>query len=204
MSLTGRISATRGALIKLRGNLELITDGKNILEVKRDRLVAELNNLLKELSRRDELEKHLAQIYAEFKESMANLGYASVSSTAKSIPKMKIDVLPISVMGVIAPRIRIKEKPEISSIQDIGLYKIAEEMRDLIEQLLHMAQIEAEIERIAYELLRINRKVNALEKVIIPSVEKQLRYIEDVLLDEDLEEFSRTKHVRNLIGREKI
>jgi V/A-type H+-transporting ATPase subunit D len=204
MSLTGRVTATRGALIKLRSNLKLVTDGKNILKVKRDRLVGELNNLIKEFDRRKKLEKRLTWIYEDFKEATANLGYEHIASTALPISKIKIHIRPISIMGVIVPKITVKEKPRIDSIQDMELYKIAGNMSDLIDELLHIAQIETEIERIANELLRINRKVNALERVIIPSAEKQVRYIEELLLDEDLEEFSRTKHVRNVIGREKI
>ncbi len=204
MSLTGRVTATRGALIKLKTNLKLVTDGKNILKVKRDRLVGELNNLIKEFDRRKKLENRLTGVYEDFKEATANLGYEHVASTSLSISKIKIQVRPISIMGVIVPKITVKEKPRIDSIEDMELYKIANDMRDLIDELLHVAQIETEIERIANELLRINRKVNALERVIIPSAEKQVRYIEELLLDEDLEEFSRTKHVRNVIGREKV
>jgi V/A-type H+-transporting ATPase subunit D len=204
MSLTGRVTATRGALIRLRTNLKLITDGKNILKVKRDRLVGELNNLIKEFDRRKKLENRLTGVYEDFKEATANLGYEHIASTFLPISKIKIQVRPISIMGVIVPKITVKEKPRIDSIQDMELYKIAGNMSDLIDELLHIAQIETEIERIANELLRINRKVNALEKVIIPSAEKQVRYIEELLLDEDLEEFSRIKHVRNVRGREKI
>ena len=201
MSLTGRVTPTRGALIKLTANLELIRDGKNILKIKRDHLVGELNNLLKELGRRTEIENQFMDVYSEFKEVMATLGYAKVSSTAKSISELKTEVTPISIMGVIVPKIRVLEKPQIDSIQDMGLYEVAENIGNLVDQLLFVAQIETRIERIAYELLRINRKVNALEKVIIPSAEKQIKLIQDLLIDEDLEEFSRNKHVRNLIGR---
>ena len=201
MSLTGRVTPTRGALIKLTANLELIRDGKNILKIKRDHLVGELNNLLKELGRRTEIENQFMDVYSEFKEVMATLGYAKVSSTAKSISELKTEVTPISIMGVIVPKIRVLEKPQIDSIQDMGLYEVAENIGNLVDQLLFEAQIETRIERIAYELLRINRKVNALEKVIIPSAEKQIKLIQDLLIDEDLEEFSRNKHVRNLIGR---
>jgi V/A-type H+-transporting ATPase subunit D len=203
MSLTGRVTATRGALIRLRSNLKLIQDGKNILKVKRDRLVGELNNLIKQLGKRDLLEKRLKEIYDEFMQATVNLGYEHLASSALPVSRIKIDVKPISVMGVVVPKLKIKEKPRIDSIQDLELYNAARKLGDLMNDLLSIAQVETEIERIANELLRINRKVNALERIIIPSAEKQVTYIQELLLDEDLEEFSRTKHVRNVIGREK-
>ena len=202
MALIGRISATRGALVKLRNDLELIRSGKNVLEVKRDRLVGELNNLFSELNRSGKIEDQLMEIYMHLKEAFTTLGYATVASTAASISKIKIEVIQVSIMGVVVPKITVKEKPQINSIQNISLHEVAEKMQTIIDELLHIAQIEARIERISHELMAINRKVNALEKVIIPKYEKQVRYIEDLLLDEDLEDFDRIKHVRDIIGRE--
>lgn len=189
--------------MRLRSNLQLIQDGKNILKVKRDRLVGELNNLIKQLGKRDMLEARLAEIYGAFKEATVNLGFELVASSALPISKIKIDVKPVSVMGVVVPRLRVIERPRIDSIEEMELYSVAQKLGDLMSELLFIAQVETQIERIANELLRINRKVNALERIIIPSAERQVRYIQELLLDEDLEDFSRTKHVRNVIGREK-
>ena len=203
MSLTGRVTATRGALMRLRSNLQLVQDGKNILKVKRDRLVGELNNLIKQLGKRDVLERRLAELYDAFRDATVNLGFERVASSALPISKIKIDVKPVSIMGVVVPKLKIIERPRIDSVEEMELHSVAEKLGDLMSELLLVAQIETEIERIANELLRINRKVNALERIIIPSAEKQVRYIQELLLDEDLEDFSRTKHVRNVIGREK-
>jgi V/A-type H+-transporting ATPase subunit D len=83
------------------------------------------------------------------------------------------------------------------------LYRLAEKQLTLIDELLNVAQIEASVERIANELMKVNRKVNALEKVIIPTYLKQIRYIEDSLFDEELEDFARIKHIQTVLGREK-
>jgi V/A-type H+-transporting ATPase subunit D len=142
-------------------------------------------------------------LYDAFGEATVNLGFEQVASSALTVSKIKIDVKPVSIMGVVVPKIKVIDKPQIDSIKEMELYSVAEKLGDLMSELLFVAQIETEIERIANELLRINRKVNALERIIIPSAEKQVRYIQELLLDEDLEDFSRTKHVRNIIGREK-
>jgi len=203
MAFIGRTTATRGTLIKLRDTLEFIQNGQEILKMKRDRLAGELNSLLSRLSSREEAEKGLMEIYADLKEALASLGYATVSSTASSISQMKTDVNLISIMGVVVPKITVKEKPQINSILDMSLFKVAKRLQTEIDELLNVAQIEANIERIAYELMMINRKVNALEKVIIPAYVKLIRYIEDLLFDEDLEDFARIKHFRDVAGRKK-
>jgi len=203
MAFTGKITATRGNLLKLRTTLNFVQSAMDILEMKRDRLAAELNSLLHELTRRQKAEKQLMEIYRDLKIALATLGYSKVFSTGSAIPKMKVEVNSISVMGAIVPKVTIKEKPQIGSIENISLYQVAEKHLKLIDELFYVAQIEAGIERVAYELMKVNRKVNALEKVIIPTYERQIRYIEDLLFDEELEDFARVKHVKAVLGRKK-
>jgi len=203
MAFTGKITATRGNLLKLRTTLNFVQSAMDILEMKRDRLAAELNRLLHELTRRQKAEKQLMEIYRDLKIALATLGYSKVFSTGSAIPKMKVEVNSISVMGAIVPKVTIKEKPQIGSIENISLYQVAEKHLKLIDELFYVAQIEAGIERVAYELMKVNRKVNALEKVIIPTYERQIRYIEDLLFDEELEDFARVKHVKAVLGRKK-
>ncbi len=203
MAFAGRTTATRGTLIRLRDTLAFIQNGKDILKMKRDRLAGELNSNLGELARREKIEKQLLEVYQDLKEAMASQGYFKVSSTATSVSKMKVQVNPISIMGVAMPKILVTEKPQINAIKDMSLHEVAEKLQGLIDELLSLAQIETIIERIAYELMMINRKVNALEKVVLPEYAKLIRYIEDSLFDEDLEEFARIKHFRDVVGRKK-
>jgi V/A-type H+-transporting ATPase subunit D len=203
MAFIGRTTATRGALIRLRDNLEFIRNGMEILKMKRDSLARELNGLLGELNRREEAERQLMLVYEDLKAALAVEGFAAVSFAASSISKMKVDVNPISIMGVVVPKITLKEKPQMDSIENVGLYEVAEKLQVLFAELLNVAQVEASIERVAYELMMINRKVNALEKVIIPAYAKLIRHIENLLFDEDLEEFARIKHFRDVSGRKR-
>jgi V/A-type H+-transporting ATPase subunit D len=174
-----------------------------ILKMKRDRLAGELHGLMGGLARREKVEKELMEIYKEWEVALAAAGYSAVFSAAMPISKIKTEISSISIMGLVVPKIRITEKPQIDSIQDISIYKAAERLQALIDELLYVAQIEASIERIAYELMATNRKVNALEKVVIPAYVEQIRYIEDLLFDEDLEDFARIKHFRDAAGRER-
>jgi V/A-type H+-transporting ATPase subunit D len=203
MSFTNRVTATRGSLIKLKESLELVQSGMRVLKMKRDRLADELHSLISELPRREKVEKQLMGIYKDWEVALATLGYSVVSSAAMSISRVKTKVSPISIMGLVVPKTIIEEKSKIDHIQDASLYEVAERFQTLIDELLNIAQVEASIEKIAYELMTMNRKVNALEKVIIPAYVSQIRYIEDLLFDEDLEDFVRVKHFRDVAGRKK-
>jgi V/A-type H+-transporting ATPase subunit D len=203
MAFVGRITATRGNLLRLRTALKFIQSAMDVLKMKRDRLAAELNGLLHELTHRRKVEERLGDIYTDLKTALATLGYSTVFSEALGAPKIKVELNTISIMGAIVPKVAVKEKPSIDSIENLSLYKVAEKQLKLIDELLTVAQIEASIERIAFELMKVNRKVNALEKVIIPTYLNQIRYIEDVLFDEELEDFARIKHVQAVLGRKR-
>ena len=60
-------------------------------------------------------------------------------------------------------------------------------------------ELETKIESIARDLERTNKIVNALENVVIPDLERDIKYIEDMLEEDDLEEFVRLKFARDKI-----
>lgn len=203
MAVIGRTTVTRGALIKLRADLEFIQNGTEILKIKRDRLAQELNELFDKLARRKELEKRLMKIYEDFKKTLIILGFETVLSIGLSVSKAKVNLLPLSVMGVSVPKVVFEDKPHANVIQEMSLYDIAEKLQNLIEDLLTLAETEAKTEKISYELMNLNRKVNALEKIIIPKYVHQIRHMEDSLFDEDLEDFNRIRHIRDILEKRK-
>jgi H(+)-transporting ATP synthase subunit D len=203
LAFTGRTSPTRGALVKLRTSLEFVQNALTILKLKRDRLAEELNRLLKEMARRDIVERHLMENYGDFQLILAMLGHSETQTAAYSAGKMKVEVLERAIVNVLIPEIRI-ETSSSTVFEDPSLYKVSENLRVLIVELLDLASKEASIERIAYELTSVNRKINALEKNLIPSYQTQIKYIEDFLFDEELEDFTRIKHVKAVSGEKRL
>lgn len=171
--------------------------------MKRDRLAGELNDQIKDSESRKTVEGELMEVYAKLKEVLTNLGYGVVASSAWAVPRIETRIMQVSVMGVTLPRIAVTKRPSADSIQDVGLHQVAVELQALIVDLLSLAQTEANIERISHELMMTNRKVNALEKTIIPEYERKISYIQDLLFDEDLEGFAGIKHIKNVAGRRK-
>jgi V/A-type H+-transporting ATPase subunit D len=203
LAFAGRTSPTRGALVKLRTSLEFVQNALAILKLKRDRLAEELNVLLKEMARRDIVEKHLMEIYADFQLTLAMLGHSETQTSAYSAGKMKIEVLERAIVNVLIPEIRI-ETSSSTVFEDPSLYRVSGNLQILIVELLDLASKETSIERIAYELTSVSRKINALEKNVIPSYQTQIKYIEDFLSDEELEDFTRIKHVKAVSGEKRL
>jgi V/A-type H+-transporting ATPase subunit D len=198
MSL-GRVAVTRGVLLRLREQLDFTKRGKELLEMKRDNLAAETNRLLAKIKVRNEFEKRVMEAYGSLRTAYMTLGYSRVQCQALSVKPLEAKVRLRSVMGVLVPEIVQGQKPAINPIADPSVYAAAEQLTSLMGELLSMAEAEARIESIAQELMLTNRKVNALERVILPNILETLRYIEGRLEEETLEEFFRAKRVKALI-----
>ncbi|MEM3437041.1 MAG: V-type ATP synthase subunit D [Nitrososphaerales archaeon] len=201
MSFAVRAAATKGVLLRLREQLGFIQKGKEILKMKREQLAGEINRLLTEVRVRGELEKEIMEAYEYLKKAHSMLGYQNLQSMALTVSQIDVSGLIYSVMGVLVPELRIEKEADISNIPSGVAYEAAEKLSPLIIKIIKLAESEAKIERLVDEFMSTNRKVNALEQIVIPSIANTIRYIEGRLYEEMLEEFIRTKHVREAIRR---
>jgi len=195
----GRAAVTRGVLLRLREQIDFIKRGKELLKMKRDNLAAETNRLLAKVATRNEFDKRLMAAYETLKTAYMTLGYSRVQSEASTVGLIEAKIRPRSVMGVLVPEIVQGKKPAITSITSASAYTAAEKLSGLMTELLEIAEAEGRIESIAQELMMTNRKVNALERVLIPQLLETIRYIEGRLEEETLEEFFRAKRVKAVI-----
>jgi len=59
-----------------------------------------------------------------------------------------------------------------------------------------LASLEVSVRRIARELKKTQRRVNALERIFIPNFEDTIRFIQDNLEEQDREEIFRMQWLR--------
>jgi V/A-type H+-transporting ATPase subunit D len=131
-----------------------------------------------------------------------SLGPTEVRSQASALKSgLEIEVLPRSTMGVRYPFIKVDKDPQITGELDITLSEAAEKVLGVLNDIIQIAEFEARVERIADELGKTNRKVNALENTIIPSYRQIIKFIEDKLDEESLEELVRMKLIGGALAR---
>jgi V/A-type H+-transporting ATPase subunit D len=195
----GRTAVTRGVLLRLREQIDFTERGKELLKMKRDNLAAETNRLLARITARKEFEQRLMEAYAVLRSAYVALGYAQVQSQGFAVEPLEARTRVRSVVGVPVPEVALRKKPTISHITNPAAYAAANNLSALMEELLSITEAEAKIESIAQELMLTNRKVNALERVLIPKMLETLRYVESRLEEETLEEFFRAKRVKAVI-----
>lgn len=198
----GRVRPTRGFLIELRRRIDFVERGCELLKLKRDHLSSELRESLDKLAvRRMALEEKVREALQDLAFAYMWSGSEDIKSQIHTIDKtLSLEILTKSVMGVLIPFVKIQSAPPpVKGKFKMTLGKIAIKFQELLDDLIKAAELEARVERIALELGRTSRKVNALEKIVIPSYKQAAKYIEDLLEEGELEEFVRTKLIRDII-----
>jgi V/A-type H+-transporting ATPase subunit D len=195
MSATSGVRPTKGYLMETKRRIQTVERGTEFLKLKRDQLAKDLTESLDVLKgRRGMLLDNLKDAYSALTAAYLSLGPTEVQSQTKSIKNtLDLEVLPRSVMGVVYPSVRIIETPEIAAELDITLAFAAEKVYEIIEELIRLAEFEERVERIADELGSTSRKVNALENMVIPDMKYIIKFIEDKLDEESMEELVRMK-----------
>jgi V/A-type H+-transporting ATPase subunit D len=195
MSATSGVRPTKGYLMETKRRILTVERGTEFLKLKRDQLAKELTESLGVLKgRRGLLLGNLEEAYSALTAAYLSLGPMEVQSQTRSIKNTReLEVLPKSVMGVVYPTVRIKGKPEVSAELDITLAYASDKVFEIIEELIRLAEFEERVERIADELGTTSRKVNALENMVIPDMRYIIKFIEDKLDEESMEELVRMK-----------
>ena len=203
MSATTGVRPTKGYLMEMKRRIGFIERGTEFLKLKRDHLAKELTTSIDVLKgRRSKLLEDLRIAYRAVTAAYISLGPTEVKSQASSIKsRLELEVLPRSVMGVRYPYIKVEKEPQITGELDITLSEAAEKVLGILDDILQLAEFEARAERIADELGKTNRKVNALENTIIPSYRQVIKFIEDKLDEESLEELVRMKLIGGALAR---
>ncbi len=188
------VNPTRMELSNQKKKLATATKGHKLLKDKRDELMRQFLDLVRENRRLRE------KVEAEIKEANQNFVLAraatsdQVLNTALMAPRQEVtvDVSTRNVMSVNVPVFDYKMRSADAS--DIYCYGFAftssdlddavKYLADLLPDLLKLAEVEKSCQMMAAEIEKTRRRVNALEHVMIPDAEANIKSI-TMKLDEN-------------------
>ena len=202
-----QISPTRSELLSRRAQIRLARQGADLLRGKREALVREfLSELQRFVDTREALGKELAQakqslmrsLAVDGPETVASAGLASrrtieMQTTLRSIWGTKI----VEVATDYVPR-RSSERGFSAAGASARIDETAERFEATLELLLRVAPLDRKLSRLAEEIRRTSRRVNALEQRMLPSLEEQVQYIRGVLDQREREDVLRLKHLKRM------
>lgn len=202
--MTNQVIPTKGELMSLKKSHSLAKMGYHLMDRKKNILVREMMILLNEVTTiRDAITTTYQKAYHALQDANITLGI--VGDIAKAIPiDDNMSITYHSVMGVDLPTIEY-EKPQIRLSYGLRstnskfdyAYRMFQEVRDLT---IKLAEIDNSAYRLANAIRKSQKRSNALQNVVIPTLESNIKFITEVLEERDREEFTRMKMIKNKKG----
>lgn len=204
---TREIHPTRINLIRTKKTLKQSKSGLDLLERKRDVLLRELRHFAYDAKKiREEVNSLLDIAFQSLIKSKVVMGPGTVENVALASSLKETFVIDHrSIMGVTVPIVTFQmdqdAKPEYGFADTSAfLDKAFNEFANVLEQIAQLAELEGTVFRIADDIQKTQKRVNALKHVFIPRYTEIVRHIELVLEEKEREEFIRMKKAKKMIS----
>jgi V/A-type H+-transporting ATPase subunit D len=202
------VNPTRMELLSIRKRKKLAEKGHKLLSEKRDALVVQFFEIIKDRNTlRERAKKGLRKSYSLLVEAQMIMGQEGVEDATGSVPALgDVPMRTVNIMGVHVPKVEYDAIPSRSGEPLYGyigtsakLDEASEKFRKLLIDILKLAEIEGTIERLAIEIEKTKRRVNALEHIFIPRLKATEKYIEMQLQEREREDFFRRKRIKAIM-----
>ena len=188
------VNPTRMELTRLKKKLATATRGHKLLKDKRDELMRQFLDLVREnKALREKVEAEIAAANQNFVVARAGMTDEALN-VALMTPKQEVylEAGTKNVMSVDIPQFTYKTRT--ADANDIYSYGFAftssdlddavKSLADILPDLLKLAECEKSCQLMAAEIEKTRRRVNALEHVMIPQTRANIKYI-TMKLDEN-------------------
>jgi len=200
------VRPTKIELIKLRRRLTLASRIQKILKDRLSILVMEFLQTAKEtVEAKRELVDQFAVAYKALSIAAGYHGYIAMEKELAATEK-DLDIITASrnVAGVRVPSLELKGAEDAGggySLTDTSswLDNTAQLAEKCLEAIVALAELQSTLEILGKEINRTKRIVNALEYMVIPSLETTIRFLYMKFEERDREEKARLKRVKVLI-----
>ena len=195
---------TKIELIGIRRRLQTAVKVKQVLDDKREVLLKRLEEIIQQAATaRNEISLPLSDAYLALYDAYLKLGPLRLEGIAANTPPMvEAEVTVRRIIGVDVPSIELSETSVGMTYgfadTSVAVDRASKQMRRVLPSIFRAAEFENTIFRLAKELEKTQRLLNALEYMIIPRYEDSIRYIQLTLEEREREEFTRLKHVKKV------
>lgn len=205
-----QVNPTRMELIKKKAQIRMAEQGRDLLRQKMDVLIREFFLLTASFTRsREELEAAANEAYRSLLIAQAVDDSIALKSAAFAARKeIALDVRSRNIMGVPVPV--IGKKRLVRNVLERGygivgtsgrIDETAEKFETELNVIMDLAEKETAMRRLGAEIQMSRRRVNALEQVLIPELNRQARYIKLSIEEREREDLFRLKKVKKLLQR---
>ncbi|MBI5962533.1 MAG: V-type ATP synthase subunit D [Chloroflexi bacterium] len=207
---TINVAPTRTNLIRIKKDLRFAREGYEILDRKREVLTTELVRVAHEADViQKEVWKLLETAYRALEKARLTLGSDHVEWAALAANKtVDIHLKLRGIMGVAIPVIEASgEPPEMLyslSGTNAALDEAASAFREVLIKTPQLSMLVTTVWRLAGELRKTQRRVNALQHIFIPEYEQTVTFIVSSLEEREREEIFRLKWLKTKMTKQAV
>jgi len=207
-----KVRPTRPNLQRLEDRKDFTDRGKRLLEIKRQQFLEHLKENMKfYFAQRKLTREKVVKAYDKLLQSYMHYGKRRIQTLAE-INKIHfepiVDITFKQLLGINTPSIKLdlleKEQLPSYSFQDtpITFDDTIDRVKDLLKEIITLAEYDYVVYHFAFNYQKIQRRINALEDIMIPRLEEEIHYIGEILDDLEREEFIRLKKIKNKLEKE--
>ena len=202
------INPTRMELTRLKTRLKTATRGHKLLKDKRDELMRQfLENVRQNKALREKVERGIAEANAAMAIASAVMSPDELrQALLYPTQNVKIDMTFTNIMSVNVPVYTFRTETNTRNAYPYGYAQTSGELDDAIsalrrvfQDMLELAQAEKKTQLLADEIEKTRRRVNALEYVMIPEFQKNIKYISMKLEENDRSTKVRLMKVKEMV-----
>jgi V/A-type H+/Na+-transporting ATPase subunit D len=201
------IPPTKSSALRVSRDLQFAQDGMELLDQKRQILVLELMQYVEAAKRQQaEVDRVLAEAHAALREAAMRAGTRRLTRDGLAVPISKtIRIRVHRVMGIRVPQVETAgaQTAPAFGFAD-GTIKADDVMRAFSQALPligQLAETQNAVIRLARELRKTQRRVNALNRLFIPDARETLTYIDATLEEREREAFVVKRMIRDRLRR---
>jgi V/A-type H+/Na+-transporting ATPase subunit D len=197
------IAPTKSNLLLMKDQLAISQDGYELLEQKREILVMELMRMVEKVKLLEhDIDKVINEAYPAFRRMLMTVGSDQVERISHAVHydfTMHEKQVMLGGMSFQSLDVTLPKKELFYSY--MGTFADSDEVMvqffKLLSLLTEMATIRTIVWRLAAEVKKTQRRVNALDKMVIPQTLETKKYIESVLEERERENVFVLKALKN-------
>ena len=198
---------TKTNLLKMRDELKFAELGYELLDQKRNILVIELLTMVDQtVEHQARIEEGLAKAYRTLEEAVLSMGKLRVKNLASAVNiKTDIQLRTRKVMGVTLPIVNTDFTERAPYYSPMGtsfwIDSALVEFKNVLRIMGKLAELKISVVRLANEVKKTIRKVNALEKIAIPELKDTVSYIQNRLEETERDMFTLMKLIKERLDK---
>ena len=200
---------TKGNLILAKNSLALALQGFDLMDKKRNILVRELMDLIEEAKGiQSQIDQTFRSAYTALQKANMEIGINTVQTISYTVPiEDTIRIKTRSIMGTEIPLVQFEPDGEIPTYAFYNTKESLDAARQAFEKVkeltIRLSMVENSAYRLAANIIKTQKRANALKNITIPHYEQLTKDITNALEEKEREEFTRLKVIKRMQTKKK-